>query len=126
MTRTTKLLPSALHGPLARTCGFVCALVLTGAAHACDGKSYSYNIAVGSNVSGGGLTVRLDRAKLRDPELDKYYISVKDNGQVLADHAVLVQRDSISLKTRCGMVSIGADRGSVFSHGMLKINWSYF
>jgi hypothetical protein len=126
MTRSTEQHPSAMNGPLAPLCGFVCVLGLASAAHACDGKSYSYTIAVGSNVSGGGLTVRLDRAKLRDPELDKYYISVKDDGQVLADHVVLVQRDTISLKTRCGMVSIGADRGSVFSHGMLKINWSYF
>jgi len=126
MTRTSKLFPSASNGRLAPICGFACMLLLAGAARACDGKSYSYNIAVGSNVSGGGLTVRLDRAKLRDPELDKYYISVKDDGQVLADHMVLVQRDTVSLKTRCGMVSIGADRGSVFSHGTLKINWSYF
>jgi hypothetical protein len=126
MIRISRLFPSALDCARAATCGFAWALLLAGAAQACDGKSYSFDIAVGSNVSGGGLTVRLDRAKLRDPELDKYYISVKDDGQVLADHVALVQRDTISLKTRCGMVSIGADRGSVFSHGALKINWSYF
>jgi len=98
----------------------------TGSALACDGRSYSFNIAVGANVSGGGLVVRLDKAKFFDEELDKYYISVKDDGDILADHVLLLQRDTISVKTRCGTVSIGADRKSMFSSGTLALNWSYF
>ncbi len=93
---------------------------------ACDGRSYTFNIAVGANVSGGGLTVRLDKAKFLADVLDKYYVSVKDDGEVLADHALLLQRDTITLKTRCGTVSIGADRASFFSNGTLALNWSYF
>lgn len=101
-------------------------VVAANAAMACDGRSYTFNIAVGANVSGGGLTVRLDKAKLLSDVPDKYYISVKDDGQILADHALLIQHDTISLKTRCGTVSIGADRVSIFSQGTLALNWSYF
>ncbi len=96
------------------------------AASGCDGKSYAFNIAAGENVSGGGLTVRLDKAKFLDDVPDKYYISVKDDGTVLADHALLLQRDTIALKTKCGTVSIGADRKSIFGNGTLALNWSYF
>jgi hypothetical protein len=39
---------------------------------------------------------------------------------------LLIQRNSISLKTGCGTVSIGADRASIFSQGTLALNWSYF
>ena len=110
---------------------FACACVLsavlaTRTASACDGQSYSFNIAVGSNVSAGGLTVRLDKAKFLDDIPDKYYISVKDDGEVLADHVLLIQRDTVNLKTKCGTISIGADRKSMFSHGTLALNWSYF
>jgi hypothetical protein len=101
-------------------------LSMTGSASACDGKSYSFDIAVGANVSGGGLVVRLDKAKFIDDKPDKYFISVKDDGAVLADHALLMQRDTVSFKTRCGTVSIGADRKSIFSQGELALNWSYF
>ena len=96
------------------------------AASACDGKSYAFNVAVGDNVSGGGLTVRLDKVKFLDDVPDKYYISVKDDGNVLADHVLLLQRDTVPLKTRCGTVSIGADRKSFFGGGTLALNWSYF
>jgi hypothetical protein len=106
----------------------VCAasLLLAGGAFACDGKSYAFNIAVGATVSGGGLVVRLDRAKFIDDTPDKYTISVKDDGEILADHVLLVQRDTVNFKTRCGTLSIGADRKSVFSEGTLALNWSYF
>jgi hypothetical protein len=104
----------------------VLAILTAASAYACDGRSYAFTIAVGANVSGGGLTVRLDKAKFLDSVPDKYYVSVKDDGEVLADHAVLVQRDTINLKTRCGTVSIGADRASIFSAGTLALNWSYF
>jgi hypothetical protein len=115
-----------LRGPrLLSGCAFAILLAATSAS-ACDGKSYEFNIAVGANVSGGGLIVRLDKAKFTDDTPDKYYISVKDDGQVLADHALLMQRDSINFKTRCGTVSIGADRKSFFSNGTLALNWSYF
>jgi hypothetical protein len=101
-------------------------LLVPGIATACDGKSYDFDIAVGGNVSGGGLTVRLDKVKLLDNVPDKYYISVKDDGEVLADHVLLLQHDTFSAKTRCGTVSIGADRKSVFSRGTLALTWSYF
>jgi len=101
-------------------------LAASGPALACDGRSYSFSIAAGANVSGGGLVVRLDKAKFFDRELDKYYISVKDDGEILADHALLLQRDTLTFKTRCGTVSIGADRTSMFSSGTLQLNWSYF
>jgi hypothetical protein len=96
------------------------------AASACDGKSYTFNVAVGENVSGGGLTVRLDKVKFLDDVPDKYYVSVKDDGTVLADHVLLLQRDTVALKTRCGTVSIGADRKSIFGSGTLALQWSYF
>jgi hypothetical protein len=118
-SRALPRLPSACAGVLA-------AFVAAGSAAACDGKSYTFNIAVGENVSGGGLTVRLDKAKFLADVPDKYYISVKDDGEILTDHALLIQRDTISFKTRCGTVSIGADRGSIFSQGTLALNWSYF
>jgi len=101
-------------------------LVAGGHARACDGKSYAFDVAVGANVSGGGLVVRLDKVKLIDDTPDKYTISVKDDGAVLADHVVLMQHDTLNFKTRCGSVSIGADRKSLFGHGVLAINWSYF
>jgi len=112
---TCSLLPLACAGVLAAS-----------SAAACDGRSYTFDIAAGANVSGGGLTVRLDKAKFLADVPDKYYISVKDDGQVLVDHALLIQRDTINLKTRCGTVSIGADRASMFSNGTLALNWSYF
>jgi hypothetical protein len=98
---------------------------MSAGALACDGKSYNFKMAVGDTVSGGGLTVRLDKAKFIDDIPDKYYVSVKDDGAVLADHALLHQHDTVSFKTRCGTISIGADRGSMFNH-MLELNWSYF
>jgi hypothetical protein len=116
------LVPSLLPG----LAGFSAVLLVAGNALACDGKSYAFNIAVGANVAGGGLVVRLDKAKFFDEDLDKYYISVKDDGELLADHVLLLQRDTISMKTRCGTVSIGADRKSMFSSGTLALNWSYF
>ncbi len=106
----------------------LCASVLlhAGGAAACDGKSYTFNIAVGATVSGGGLVVRLDRAKFIDDTPDKYTISVKDDGEILGDHVVLLQRDTVNFKTRCGTLSIGANRTSIFSAGTLALNWSYF
>jgi len=107
---------------------FAAAILLAGItpAHACDGKSYEFAVDVGANVTGGGLTVRLDKVKLIKDDPDKYTISVKDEGEILADHAVLHQFDTLSFKTRCGTVSIGATRKSVFSGGTIKLNWSYF
>jgi hypothetical protein len=106
--------------------GALALYLAAGSALACDGKAYEFDIAVGGNVSGGGVTVRLDKAKFIDDTPDKYYISVKDDGAVLADHMLLMQRDSLNFKTRCGTLSIGADRKGVFSHGTLALNWSYF
>ena len=97
-----------------------------GKVHACDGKSYSLDVAVGQIASGGGLQVQLNKIKLLDNTPDKYTISVKDDADVLADHVVLVQYDTFSLKTRCGTVSIGADRKSMFQHNTLTVSWSYF
>jgi hypothetical protein len=101
-------------------------LLATSSALACDGKSYEFDIGVGGNVSGGGVTVRLDKAKFINDTPDKYYISVKDDGEILADHMLLMQRDSLNFKTRCGTLSIGADRKGMFSNGTLALNWSYF
>jgi hypothetical protein len=101
-------------------------LLAASTAAACDGKSYSFSIAAGAVVSAGGLSVRLDKAKFLDDIPDKYYISVKDDGELLADHTLLIQRDTVNLKTKCGIVSIGADRKSMFSNGTLALNWSYF
>jgi hypothetical protein len=117
--------PCFLAARRAASCVFALCLA-TGSALACDGKSYEFDIAVGGNVSGGGVTVRLDKAKFIDDTPDKYYISVKDDGAVLADHMLLMQRDSLNFKTRCGTLSIGADRKGMFSHGTLALNWSYF
>jgi hypothetical protein len=99
---------------------------LAGAARACDGKSYTQDVAVGQIASGGGLQVQIDKLRLLDKDPDKYTISVKDDNDVLGDHVVLTQYDTISFKTRCGTVSIGADRKSMFHHNTLTVNWSYF
>ncbi len=102
------------------------ACVSGNAARACDGKSYTFPIAVGETVNGGGLVVRLDKTKFLNDVPDKYYISVKDDGVVLADHALLLQHDTVTFKTKCGDVSIGADRKSMFSSNSLTLNWGYF
>lgn len=105
---------------------FLGLLVASGGALACDGHSYAFNIAAGATVTGGGLTIRLDKVKFVDDTPDKYYISVKDDGTILADHMLLAQYDTVNLPTKCGTVSIGANRKSLFGDGLLAINWSYF
>ena len=103
------------------------AILLTPArGYACDGKSYSLDLPVGQIASGGGLQIQLNKVKLLDEDPDKYTISVKDDSDVIADHVVLVQYDTLSLKTRCGTVTIGADRKSMFHKSVLTLNWSYF
>ncbi|WP_428376363.1 hypothetical protein [Lichenicoccus sp.] len=117
---------SKLGGAVARTAmasGLLACMTVTAAA--CDGKSYSLGISAGQTVSGGGLVVRLDRARLFDQDPDKYIISVKDDGTILADHVLLVQHGSVDFRTRCGTVSIGAER-KMFGSGTLTVNWSYF
>ena len=106
--------------------GAIMTLLLCGTGLACDGKSYSLDAAVGQIASGGGLQVQIDKIKLIDNDPDKYIISVKDDADVLADHVKLMQYDTVSFKTRCGKVTIGADRKSMFQHGVLTVNWSYF
>jgi hypothetical protein len=101
-------------------------LLASPSAQACDGKSYEFEIATGATVSGGGVTIRLDKVKYFEKDPDKYYISVKDDGQILADHMLLLQYDSLTFKTKCGTISIGATRHSMFSSAALKLNWSYF
>ncbi len=103
------------------------AVVLTPAAgHACDGKSYTLDLPVGQIASGGGLQIQLNKVKLLDDDPDKYTISVKDDSDLIADHVVLVQFDTLTFKTRCGTVTIGADRKSMFHKSVLTVNWSYF
>jgi hypothetical protein len=101
-------------------------LLAATAAQACDGKSYTQDIAVGQVAAGGGLAVQLDKIKLLEKDPDKYTISVKDDDTVLADHVILAQYNTLSYKTRCGTVTIGADRKSMFHHSTLTITWSYF
>ena len=115
---------AAAHARLASA--FALLLLAAGTARACDGKSYSFDLAVGQAVSAGGLAVQLDRIKLLEKDPDKYIVSVKDDDTILADHALLVQYNTLSYKTRCGTVTIGADRKSMFHHSTLTINWSYF
>jgi hypothetical protein len=114
-----RLLPALL------TCAAT-VLACASRADACDGNSYSFNVPVGGIASGGGLIVRLDKAKFINDTPDKYYISIKDNGVVLADHVLLRQFDTVTVKTACGNVSIGADRKSFFGGHTLALNWSYF
>ncbi len=111
---------------VAALAGLCAAISLAGQAAACDGKPYTLDIAVGQIAAGGGLAVQLDKIKLLDKVPDKYTISVKDDADLLADHVILTQYDTLSFKTRCGTVTIGADRKSMFSHGTLVVNWSYF
>jgi hypothetical protein len=106
--------------------GVVAGWVACTPAAACDGKSYTFPIGVGETVSGGGLVIRLDKTKFLNDVPDKYYISIKDDGVVLAIHALLLQHDTITFKTKCGDVSIGADRKSMFSSNSLTLNWGYF
>jgi hypothetical protein len=114
------------HRASALLAGAAIMIALAGHARACDGKSYSLDAAVGEIAAGGGLAVQVDRLKLYDNVPDKYVISVKDDNDLLADHVVLTQYETLSFKTRCGTVSIGADRKSVFHHSTLTIKWSYF
>jgi hypothetical protein len=104
----------------------VLTVCIAAAAQACDGKSYTEDAAVGQIASGGGLQVQIDKLKLLDKDPDRYTISVKDDNELLADHVVLTQYDTLSYKTRCGTVTIGADRKSMFHHDTLTVNWSYF
>ncbi len=106
--------------------GLLAILLTTAAAYACDGKSYSLDLPVGQIASGGGLQIQLDKVKLLDDDPDKYTISVKDDSDLIADHVVLIQYDTLSFKTRCGTVTIGADRKSMFHKSVLTVNWSYF
>jgi hypothetical protein len=112
-----------LHAALT---GLFAVMAISGQAAACDGKPYSLDIAVGQIAAGGGLAVQLDKIKLLDKVPDKYTISVKDDADLLADHVILTQYDTLSFKTRCGTVTIGADRKSMFTHSTLVVNWSYF
>ncbi len=115
------------HRRLAALLTVLCAAIaLAGQAAACDGKPYTLDIAVGQIAAGGGLAVQLDKIKLLDKVPDKYTISVKDDADLLADHVILTQYDTLSFKTRCGTVTIGADRKSMFNHSTLVVNWSYF
>jgi len=115
--------PNCLRAVLASALLTICGAA---AAQACDGKSYAIDAAVGQIASGGGLQVQIDKLKLLDKDPDRYTISVKDDNDVLADHVVLTQYDTLSFKTRCGTVTIGADRKSMFHHDTLTVNWSYF
>jgi hypothetical protein len=134
MEQADRLLAAARHLParqfrareLAVACAAATILAVAAPARACDGKSYSVTIATGATADGGGLVIRLDKAKFIDDRPDKYYISVKDDGTVLGDHVLLIQNDTVNFKTRCGTVSIGANRKSMFSNGTLTLNWSYF
>jgi hypothetical protein len=101
-------------------------LVSASQLHACDGKPYSLEASVGDVASGGGLQVQIDKLKLLDDVPDKYTISIKDDDKVIADHVVLTQYDTLSFPTRCGKVTIGADRKSMFHHSILTVHWSYF
>jgi len=101
-------------------------LVAAGTALACDGKSYSFTIDVGNMVTGGGLSVRLDKADLIEDSPDRYFISVQDAGEDLADHSILLRRDSLNIKTTCGMVQISVDRRSLLGSDGLVVKWSYF
>ncbi len=123
-----ELFPPAAHNCFYRGAALAGAITvcLAGSALACDGKSYSLDAGVGEIASGGGLQVQVDKLKLLDNVPDKYTISVKDDGSVLADHVVLVQYDTLGFKTKCGTVTIGADRKSMFHHSILTIKWSYF
>lgn len=121
-----KQVPACVPGLRAAGAAALVILRLAGGASACDGKSYSRDVSSGDVVSGGGLVVRLDRVRLIDATPDKYTISVKDDGQLLADHVVLMQFDSLDFKTSCGTVSVGANRNGVFHHGVVSLGWSYF
>jgi len=101
-------------------------LLCATAAQACDGKSYTFNLDPGTTAEGGGLVIRLDKVKYFNETPDKYYISVKDDGTVLADHALLVQYDTLNFKTRCGTLAIGGNRKFSFSSKSVALNWSYF
>ena len=118
--------PLCRHRYVAALLGAASGLFLANQACACDGKNYSFEITVGKIVSAGGLAVQLDKIKLLDDVPDKYTISIKDDDTVLADHVLLMQYDTLNYKTRCGTVTIGADRQSMFHHGVLTMNWSYF
>ena len=115
--------PAGAMAAMAAACAMLACT--TAEASACDGKSYSFAISAGQVVSAGGVVVRLDRAKLFDNDPDKYIVSVKDDGSLLADHVLLVQHGSLDFTTKCGTLSIGAER-KMFSSGTLSLSWSYF
>jgi hypothetical protein len=117
--------PTRLSPHLACALAALALFAAPGRAAACDGRSYDFNITPGATVSGGGVTVRLDQEKLLDDVPDKYYISVKDDGTVLAEDTLLHQHDTVKFKTKCGTLSIGADRAHFFSN-TLALTWSYF
>ena len=70
--------------------------------------------------------VRLDRARLFDNDPDKYIVSVKDDGTLLADHVLLVQHATLDFTTRCGTAVDSVGSGRCSATGAVSLNWSYF
>jgi len=85
-------------------------------------------LRIGGTDSFGPLKFRLDSANLKEIGPDDYQISLKDEDTdaILANHLLVIQRQTIQVKTKCGDVSIGMDRAGAGSDGYYRINISTF
>lgn len=88
--------------------GFL-AVCLTPSAFACDGKEASAYIAVGKSHSfAGNLRIIFLGGKFDKDLPDEYFITVIDEGTVLAKRAAFKQYETLEFKTRCGTLVVGS------------------
>lgn len=75
------------------------------------GSRLTEAMKVGEVKDIGPFSVRLDAVEPGEP-LDKYQVSVKDNstGAILLNHGLVPRLQSIQITTRCGNLTLGADR----------------
>ena len=80
----------------------------------CDLGAKEVTLSVGQAKSAGAFTIRLDGADFKKDDPDQYQISVKKAGTeiLLANHRLVVQNQSVLLKTTCGDLTIGANRST--------------
>jgi hypothetical protein len=91
----------------------------------CDLSDGWQFLEVGQSKHVGVFLIRFDGADFKKEDPDQYQISVKQEGvdALLANHRLVIQHQSIQIKTSCGDLTIGADR---YSGGAVRFNLSLF
>jgi len=80
-------------------------------AAACSQKSFGAYLSVGEEGGADGLTIVLNKVQFNKEAADVYWITITDEGVVLGSHLKIQQHDSLEFRTRCGIMTIGAERG---------------